>query len=292
MLETTAAPDAADELHLYQTLLGAWPIGLDADDATGVAAYLERVSAWLVKALREGKRHSDWAEPGAAYEEGCLGFLRAVMDPARPQRFDRELAAQAEAIAAAGAAKGLVQTALTCIAPGVPDTYQGTEFWDLSLVDPDNRRPVDFAARATALAAMDAGQPATGWRDGGVKLAWTATLLRLRRDHPALFHGGSWLPVACRGKLRDRVVCLARIDREAVLLMAGLLYPAGLLAPGSLVPDAAALEGTTLSLPAALSGRAGWQWLRPGLPAAPWSPDGRLSHFLAGAPVAVAISPR
>lgn len=290
MLETTAAPDPVDEMHIYQTLLGAWPIGLDPDDAAGVTAYLARVKGWLVKALREGKRHSDWAEPNAAYEDGCLGFLQAVMDPARPQRFDREVAAQAEAIAATGAAKGLLQTALKCVAPGVPDTYQGTEFWDLSLVDPDNRRPVDFAARAAALAAMDAGQTSTAWRDGTLKLTWTATLLRLRRDHPALFRDGTWLPIACRGPLRDRVICLARVDRNEAILMAGLLYPAGLLMPGSLAPLAAPLEATTLPLPASLAGRGGWRLLRPGHPAAPWSPDGRLASLLAGAPVAVAVS--
>lgn len=138
---------------------------------------------------------------------------------------------------------------MKCIAPGVPDTYQGTEFWDLSLVDPDNRRPVDYAARAAMLAAMEAGQPGTAWQDGGVKLAWTATLLRLRRDCPALFHDGSWLPIACRGPLRDRVVCAARVGREQVLLLAGLLHPAGLLMPDSLAPrHDATLEAALQSL--------------------------------------------
>lgn len=291
MLETGPAPDAADELHIYQTLLGAWPIGLDPDDAAGISGYLARVKGWLVKALREAKRHSDWAQPNPAYEDGCLGFLAAVMDPARALRFDREVAAQAAAIAASGAAKALLQTALKCIAPGVPDTYQGTEFWDLSLVDPDNRRPVDYAARTAALAAVDAGQPGTAWQDGGVKLAWTATLLRLRRDYPALFHDGSWLPIACRGPLRDRVVCVARVGREQVLLLAGLLHPAGLLMPDGLAPrHDATLEATLLSLPAALAGRAGWRVSRPGLPTSPWSPDGRLSTLLGSAPVAIAIA--
>jgi (1->4)-alpha-D-glucan 1-alpha-D-glucosylmutase len=293
MLETTAAPDTADELHIYQTLVGAWPIGLDADDTAGVAAYLSRVQGWLVKALREGKRHSDWAQPNAAYEDGCIGFIQAAMNPARMQRFDREVAAQAEAIAAAGAAKGLVQTALKCIAPGLPDTYQGTEFWDLSLVDPDNRRPVDYAARADALAAMEAGRAPAGWRDGTVKLGWTAALLRLRRHRPALFRDGSWRPVACRGPLRDRVVCVARAEGDTVLLLAGLVHPFGLLAPGSLAPRAdAGLAETVMALPAALTRRGGWRVWRPGLPVTPWAAEGGLAGLLGGAPVAVAIAAR
>ncbi len=291
LLETGDAPDAADELHIYQTLLGAWPLGLDADDAAGVAAYLERVKGWLVKALREGKRHSDWAQPNPAYEDACLGFLLAAMDPARPQRFDRDVASQAEAIAASGAAKGLLQTALKCIAPGVPDTYQGTEFWDLSLVDPDNRRPVDFAARAAALSAMDAGQPAGAWQDGGVKLGWTATLLRLRRAHPALFENATWLPVASRGPLRDRVTCIARVGRGEVLLLAGLLHPAGLLEPASLAPKRdAGFETTVLALPAALTQASGWRVFRPGRMPQQSSLDGRLAGLLGGGPVAVAVA--
>ncbi|WP_137127206.1 malto-oligosyltrehalose synthase [Roseomonas sp. HF4] len=287
-LDTTVAPDPADELHIYQTLLGAWPMGLDADDRRGVAAFLARVEGWLVKALREGKRHSDWALPDPAYEGSCLGFLRAAMDPARPQRFDRDVAAKAATIAAAGAAKGLLQTALKCIAPGVPDTYQGTEFWDLSLVDPDNRRPVDFAARAAALER--AASPAA-WHDEAVKLAWTAALLGLRRSRPALFLDGTWLPVNCRGPLRERVVGVARVAGDEAVLLVGLLHPTGLLEPGSLAPvRGAALGATTLVLPAAISGRRGWRILRPGCPAEDGVPGLRLVRLLEGAPVAIATT--
>jgi (1->4)-alpha-D-glucan 1-alpha-D-glucosylmutase len=288
-LDTGPAPDPADELHLCQTLVGAWPMGLEPADADGVAAFLARIAEWLPKALREGKRRSDWAQPDTAYEEACLGFLRAAMDPARPQRFDREVAAQAGAIAAAGAAKALLQTTLKCIAPGVPDIYQGTEFWDLSLVDPDNRRPVDFAARIAAL-ARGAGE--AGWQDGAGKLAWTSTLLRLRKAHPALFGAGTWLPVACRGPLRDRVLCVARIAQDEAVVMAGLLHPKGLLAEGSLRPaSGAALEAATLSLPPGLGGRAAWRVLRPDpTGTAAWSPVGRLAPLLGASPVAIAIS--
>jgi len=287
ILDGAVAPDAADELHIYQTLLGAWPIGLDADDADGVAAYLARIEGWLVKSLREGKRNSDWALPNAAYEAACLGFLRAAMDPARPPRFDREVAAKAASIAAAGAAKGLLQTALKCVAPGVPDTYQGTEFWDLTLVDPDNRRPVDFAARATAL---QRAAPLPGWQDGAVKLAWTAALLGLRRSHPVPFRDGTWLPVGCRGPLRERVLSVARQAGEEAVLLAGLLHPLGLLAPGSLAPlRSAALEATTLALPSAMDGRGVWRVIRPGLPAEAWVPESRLIRVLDRAPVAIMV---
>jgi (1->4)-alpha-D-glucan 1-alpha-D-glucosylmutase len=288
MLENTIAPDAADELHIYQTLLGAWPMDLDADDAPRVAPFLARVEGWLVKALREGKRHSDWALPNAAYEEACLGFLRAVMDPARAQRFDREVAAKAAAIAAPGAAKGLLQTALKCVAPGIPDTYQGTEFWDLSLVDPDNRRPVDFAARA---AALERSASPAEWRNGTVKLSWTAALLGLRRSRPALFRDGTWLPLGCRGPLRERVFGVARLAGEDAVLLVGLLHPTGLLEDGSLAPArGAALAATTLILPAAITERRGWRILRPGCPAEDGAPDPRLARLLDGAPVAVAAT--
>lgn len=287
-LESTAAPDTADELHIYQTLLGAWPIDLDPDDAPRVTAFLARIEAWLVKALREGKRHSDWALPNVAYEDACLTFVRAAMDPTRPQRFDRDVAAKASVIAAAGAAKGLLQTALKCIVPGVPDTYRGTEVWDLSLVDPDNRRPVDFAALSAALARTD--QDAC-WQDGVVKLAWTAALLGLRRSNPAVFQRGSWLPIACRGPMRDRVVCVARIAGEEAVMLAGFLHPLGVLAADSLAPTrTAALDGTTLVLPGTFSAPRVWRILRPGMPTEAWTPHARLAQLLNGAPVAVVAS--
>lgn len=282
------APDPGDEAHLYQMLVGAWPIGLDADDRESLDAFLHRIDGWFVKALREGKRHSDWALPNEAYEQACLAFLRAAMAAERPARFDREVAAQAEAISAAGAAKGLLQVALKIVSPGVPDIYQGTERWDLSLVDPDNRRPVDFAA----LGALLDAPYGEDWRDGGIKARWTQRLLGLRRTHHALFDEGSWVGLTPRGRLRDRVLCAARSTGEAALLIAGLACPSALLAPGRVTLSASALQGTSVALPASLSRFTRWRLLRPGEDEATWTADGAMSlqDLLGKSVVAVAVS--
>lgn len=291
-VEGSLAPDPADELHLYQTLVGAWPIGLDVADREGVEAFLARVESWFVKALREGKRHSDWALPNAAYEEACLRFLRAAMDAARRAPFDREVAAQAEAVASAGAAKGLLQTALRCVAPGVPDTYQGTEFWDLSLVDPDNRRAVDYARRAAVLDGPRGAEVNIGWHGGEIKLRWIATLLALRRAYPLLFREGSWTPLACRGPLSAHMISVARVAGNHALLLAGILHPAGLLAPGAVAPEhSAALRETMVAVPPALLRWSAWQVMRPGATPVGWSRvPARLTDFLDRSPVAVALA--
>ncbi|PZW50523.1 maltooligosyl trehalose synthase [Humitalea rosea] len=283
------APDPVDELHLYQTLVGAWPLGLDADDRPGVEAFVTRVEGWFVKALREAKRRSDWAMPNAGYEDACLGFLRGAMEAARPARFDREVAAFAGALAGAGASRGLVQTTLRCVAPGIPDLYQGTELWDFSLVDPDNRRPVDFWARAAVLAAQEIPGD---WRDGHIKLLWTATLLRLRRDKPALFQDGSWDALTCRGALAGEAIAAARSLPGGALIVLGL--PMAMEPPmGGIAPERqAALAGTQVNIPEALRRFRRWRLLAPGLAPREWSPSGsaRLDELLAGRPAAVAVA--
>lgn len=282
------APDPGDELHLYQTLVGAWPIGLEAEDRDGIAAYLARIEGWFVKALREGKRHSDWALPNADYEQACLGFLHAAMDERRAARFDREVAAQAQAIAAAGAAKGLVQVALKITCPGVPDIYQGTELWDLSLVDPDNRRPVDFTAIETLLDAQAGG----GWHDGGIKARWTARLLALRRDNPELFAAGTWAGLSCRGRLRERVICAARASGDAALLVVGLPCPAALLESESmLLAPSEELRATSITIPDSLTRYRSWRVLRPDAEDQTWEAAAsmRLANMLDRSAIAVAI---
>ena len=278
-------PDPIDELHLYQTLVGAWPLGLDADDREGVDAFLTRVEGWFVKALREAKRRSDWAMPNTAYEDACLGFLRAIMDAGRPPRFDREVAALAESITGAGASRSLVQTTLRCVAPGVPDLYQGTELWDFSLVDPDNRRPVDYAARAAVLAE---GAPPAGWRDGHIKLRWIATLLRLRQERPALFQDGSWQALSCRGAQASGSLAAARIGGGAAMIVLG--RPLAGDAPVGASEQRS--DATSVSIPEALRKWQHWRLLVPGREPRSWSPaaNERLADVLAGAPVAVAVT--
>lgn len=192
--------DPADAYMLYQTLYAAWPEGLAVDDADGLAAFAERVNAWQQKALREGKLRSSWEAPQEEYEGRCAALTEALLDPARSAALLADLAELRTAAAPAAEAATLVQMALRLTVPGVPDTYQGTELPDLSLVDPDNRRPVDYGSRIAALA--DGSSP---------KLALTEELLALRRERPALFAEGGYRAVAVEG---TRAADLLAFTRE------------------------------------------------------------------------------
>ena len=213
------APDATDEVILYETLLGAWPLDLDPGDRDGVAALCERVAAWQQKALREAKRHSGWAVPNEAYEKAAQDFLTGVLDHERPARVVAEIAEFAQRLALPGALNSLSQMVLRLTAPGVPDLYQGTEFWDFSLVDPDNRRPVDYAARRTALQA-DA-LPETlmqAWRDGRVKQAILHRALALRARQPGIFAGGSYTALRAEGPAENHVLAFARQESDQTVI--------------------------------------------------------------------------
>ena len=182
------APDAADEVMLYETLIGAWPLDLSPDDEPGLAAFRERVAAWQQKALREAKRYSSWAAPNDAYEQAATDFLAGVLDPARPAHVVHEIYNFVQRIAPHGALNGLSQMVLRLTSPGIPDLYQGTEFWDFSMVDPDNRRPVDYSAR---LEALERGTTPADllprWRNGHVKQAILHNILALRTRQGAAF---------------------------------------------------------------------------------------------------------
>ena len=203
------APDAADELMLYQTLVAAWPPGLAPDDAAGLDAYRARVGGWLEKALREAKRHSGWAAANADYEGAAQSFLASCLDPARPVA--AEIAALAARLAPFGVINSLSQTVLRLTAPGIPDLYQGAEFWDFSLVDPDNRRPVDFAARNAALHAdEDPAALLAHWRDGRVKQAVIRRILAFRARNPGLFSAGTYAPLRVEGPGAEHILAFSR----------------------------------------------------------------------------------
>ncbi|HEX6012894.1 MAG TPA: malto-oligosyltrehalose synthase, partial [Geminicoccaceae bacterium] len=200
-----------DEYTLYQTLVGVWPAGLDPTNAGGVAALRERLEGWLTKALREGKERSDWNAPDHAYEEAAQGFLREILAPSSGE-FVGALAAFALRIAPAGVANGLAQLLLKLTAPGVPDIYQGTELWDLSLVDPDNRRPVDFAARERLLGSeTPLEELLRDWPSGGIKHRVLARGLALRAHCPDIFAQGQYQPLAVEGPCNRNTVAFARI---------------------------------------------------------------------------------
>lgn len=211
--------DPADEYQLYQTLLGAWPLDLAADDAAGLKAFGERVAGWQQKALREAKLRSSWAEPGEAYEAACRRLLDGMLDPTRSAAFLRNLVEVVDAVAPAGALNGLVQALLRCLSPGVPDLYQGCEGWDLSLVDPDNRRPVDFGGRQAWLQA--GGSPAellADWRTGAVKAAVIRAALSARARWPEAMALGGYTPIPVTGPRAANVFAFARRHGEGAVV--------------------------------------------------------------------------
>jgi (1->4)-alpha-D-glucan 1-alpha-D-glucosylmutase len=235
------APSTAFEYMLYQTLLGAWPLG-GLDDT-----FTERIQAYALKAAREGKQETSWLNPHAAYEKGVEKFVAKILDRSVADEFLDSLENLARRLALSGALNSLSQLTLKATMPGQPDFYQGGEFWDLSLVDPDNRRPVDFAERASVLARVerpDWHALAKHWQDGHIKLAWTRHLLKLRNEMVDVFAQGSYEPIEVSGPHRDRVVAFARrCDHHAVVVVVGRHF-APVLDGGRHWPRAEAFDGT------------------------------------------------
>lgn len=205
------APTGGDEAMLYQALIGAWPLGLEAEDHDGLQALFERVAQWQQKALREAKLLSSWSAPNEPYEQQCRAFLEKLLlsEEALPLR--QSLASLVRQIAPAGALNSLAQSLLRMSVPGVPDLYQGAEYWDFSLVDPDNRRPVDYAARQRSLHDAQAlGQLLEHWQDGRIKQALVARTLQTRAAHAELFMHGDYQPLEVVGEHANKVLAFAR----------------------------------------------------------------------------------
>ncbi|MCS4246215.1 malto-oligosyltrehalose synthase [Pseudomonas sp. BIGb0164] len=227
--ESADSPSAGDELILYQVLLGSWPLESSPD----LKAYHQRLWQWQQKALREAKLQSSWSAPNEAYEKGVETFLTRLLLGDEGQALRAAIAAAAQTIAPAGALNGLAQTLLRLTVPGVPDLYQGAEFWDFSLVDPDNRRPVDFDARQCALnSPPDIGEQLSNWQDGRIKQALIAGGLAVRKAHPELFRNGRYLPLEVVGKHADHVVAFSREHQGKQLLVVVPRWPHRLLENG------------------------------------------------------------
>ena len=220
-VESTAPPDHNDEYLLYQLLVGAWPVefvGVDALDPEALGAFANRVEGALIKSVREAKVHSSWAAPNDAYEEPLKSFLRDCLDASRSNPFLESFRAFEIRIARLGMLNGLAQTLLKLTVPGVPDLYQGTELWDLSLVDPDNRRPIDYGERRRLMAELEKSTLAPAaiaglldhWQDGMVKLALISRTLALRKSHPALFAEGAYEPLEVAGTRENHLCAFAR----------------------------------------------------------------------------------
>jgi len=222
----TPAPTENDEYHLYQALLGTWPMDwLDREsiDASESDAYIERIGEYVRKAMREAKFRTSWTNPNAAYENAMLAFVRSLLTPRRGNIFIREMSAFVRTIAPSAALSSLAQVTLKLTSPGIPDIYQGCEFWDFSLVDPDNRRPVDYALRGAALEIMHgriergdaaplAAELLAHWRDGRIKAYVTWRLLHLRRERPRTFLDGNYVPLETTGARAEHLVAYARDD--------------------------------------------------------------------------------
>ena len=254
VVDAASAPSSTDEYLLYQTLLGTAPIG--AIDEAALADWRERMQAYMTKAAREAKLHTSWVNPEPEYETALQAFVDALLKRVEPNPFLDDLRRQTEAIAWFGALNSLSLTLLKCTAPGVPDIYQGTELMDFSLVDPDNRRPVDYVLRERLLHALDSAPDiATSLHDGRAKLWLTARLLQLRKQFAEVFRDGTYLPLRVSGAHAEHVIAYARrCSAGTLVVIAGRLF-AKLLGDAGRVPTGDAVwKDTTVTLPELASG--------------------------------------
>jgi (1->4)-alpha-D-glucan 1-alpha-D-glucosylmutase len=211
-------PAAAHEYMIYQALIGAWP--LDGPDPE----FVDRLIAYAIKAAREGKQQTSWLAPNERYEAGLKRFIAGLLDPKPSRGFLEAFGAFARRVALIGALKSLTQVALKVAMPGAPDFYQGTELWDLAFVDPDNRRPVDFAARMRLMEAIgtrpDWPALALSWPDGRIKLALTRQLIAARHVLADTFMRGRYCPIEVVGRDSDEIISFARVNDRAAVIVA------------------------------------------------------------------------
>ena len=224
-VDDLTVPDPNEEYLLYQTLVGAWPLGAESGEEPG--NFVERIQAYMHKALHEAKVHTSWINPNPDYDDAVARVRRRILDEGISGAFLDDFRTFQRQISHFGLFNSLSQTLLKLAAPGVPDTYQGTELWDFSLVDPDNRRPVDYAPPARMLHDLEtAARPAGGDQrelardlvatkeDGRIKLYVTARVLHCRRDHPGLLSAGEYLPLSAEGAKAGHLFAFARRTGE------------------------------------------------------------------------------
>jgi (1->4)-alpha-D-glucan 1-alpha-D-glucosylmutase len=257
--------DRESEWMFYQALLGAWPMGMDLADRLTLAGLAERMAQFMLKAVREAKDLTSWTAQNEAYEAAIDRFTRGVLDPDRSGPFLADFNAASQPLLLSGALNSLSQTLLKLVAPGIPDIYQGAEAWELSLVDPDNRRPIDFQRLASQLNETEAASQAAllaAWRSGLPKLHLVARGLALRSAQPHLFAQGAYVRLALSGPLASHGVAFARVHGDAAVV-AILPRLAHALLDGAQAPHvpAARWRGTAVALPPVLAGRNWQDWL-------------------------------
>lgn len=220
------SPSLNDQYFILQTITGTWPLELQGPEYEGIESYCARIVEYTGKAAREAKVETSWTAPNEEYENALERYVTAILNPKRSPTVLRLMEEFARSIQVPGAVNSLAQKVLTLTVPGVPDVYQGAVGWDFSLVDPDNRRPVDFAAHQRILAELH--QSPRGcrtaleqWHQGVPKHLVVATVLRARAEDPDLFAIGDYLPLEPRGTHGERVIAFARIlDTRGVVVIA------------------------------------------------------------------------
>lgn len=228
-VDEALVPDRNEEYLLYQTLLGAWPSTLM--DHREYESFTERVEQYMVKAIREAKVHTGWINPREEYEDAVKKFVRAILDRSVSNPFLEAFLPFHSLVARCGMQNSLAQLLVKITAPGIPDCYQGTELWEFSLVDPDNRRPVDFARRAAMLQDCQDSAEEQGidrlalvrrlmesWEDGRIKLYLLHRGLRHRREHATLYLDGDYVPLECHGPRQSNICAFARLHQEQAIV--------------------------------------------------------------------------
>jgi (1->4)-alpha-D-glucan 1-alpha-D-glucosylmutase len=258
-VNAAAAPSPNDEYLLYQTLVGAWPAE-PVTDQKGQEEFLARIENYMLKAIREAKQNTSWINQNTEYEGAVTSFVRALLNPGEDNRFLKDFVPFQRRIARIGLWNSLSQTLLRLACPGVPDIYQGNELWDFSLVDPDNRRPVDYTRRrqifeelktwgnAPDIASIDALLKTP--EDGRIKsyLIWRTLCLRQQRSE--VFREGEYFPLSVRGAKSEHVVAFARKHGETIVVVLAPRLISGLLNDASLPPTGPQIwEDTRALLP-------------------------------------------
>jgi (1->4)-alpha-D-glucan 1-alpha-D-glucosylmutase len=258
MVEGKRAPSANDEYLLYQTLVGSWPLGLLSDERLG--DYRARVHAYMTKAVREAKVETSWINVNAEYEAALAGFIDALLGRMDGNLFLDDLLPFQRTMSWLGMLNSLSQSLIKLTSPGVPDTYQGNELWDYSLVDPDNRRSVDYALRTKLLADVSARFASPGRdfaammhsmmstpEDGRLKLFVTWRALQMRAEHVEVFRNGDYLPLSAVGTRKEHVVAYARrAQNSGAVVVVGRLFAGLGLRVGELPVGEGSWEDTSI----------------------------------------------
>ena len=224
-IDEAQAPDPNEEYLLYQTLLGTWPVNTHSQaEQSARAEYVARIQAYMAKALNEAKLNTSWIRPNEDWLGAMRDFVAKILETSAKNKFLPNFLPVVEEIARLGAINSLTQTLLRLTSPGVPDIYQGNEIWDFSLVDPDNRRPVDYKHRREMLASIAKAKPEEllqSWSDGRIKMFLTQRVLQFRHEHADLFQSGNYLPLKASGNLADCCISFARqLNDEWIVVIA------------------------------------------------------------------------